>query len=331
MGSPKVRNAGLGKENVKKIVVIGEILVEIVADTVGEGFLLPQSLSGPYPSGAPAIFADQAARMGQPVAIVSAVGNDDFGHLNLDRLGRDGVNVAGVNVDPDRPTGSAFVRYRSDGSRDFVFNIRHSAAGTLQVSDAATDILDVADHIHVTGSSLSIPDFVDLNIEAAGAIKARSGTVSFDPNLRKEMLSSQGLADAMTRIVGLTDLFLPSGDELTLLTDARDPPGAVAELLQRGVTAVVHKRGAGGARYHDRDRQFSVDAFEVKELDPTGAGDCFSATFTSLWLRGRHPESALEIAAASGALAVTRRGPMKGTADLPTLERFVLDHKDKDR
>lgn len=315
----------------KKIVVIGEILVEIMADTVGEGFLLPQSLSGPYPSGAPAIFADQAARMGQPVAIVSAVGNDDFGHLNLERLRRDGVDVAGVNVDPDRPTGSAFVRYRSDGSRDFVFNIRHSAAGTLHVSDAARDILDVADHIHVTGSSLSIPDFVDLNIEAANTIKARSGTVSFDPNLRNEMLSSQGLADAMTRIIGLTDLFLPSGDELTLLTDAQDPPGAVAELLQRGVTAVVHKRGAGGARYHDWGRQFSVDAFEVKELDPTGAGDCFSATFTSLWLRGRHPESALEIAAASGALAVTRRGPMKGTADLPTLERFVLDHKEEDR
>lgn len=319
--------AGLDEEAMKKIVVIGEILVEIMADTIGEGFLHPQSLSGPYPSGAPAIFADQAARLGQPVAIVSAVGNDDFGRLNLDQLRQDGVDIAGVHVDPDRPTGSAFVRYRSDGSRDFVYNIKHSAAGTLRVSDAARDALDVADHIHVMGSSLSIPDFVELNIEAAVAIKARSGTVSFDPNLRKEMLSTHGLADAMTRIIGLTDLFLPSGDELTLLTNAQDPPGAIAELLRRGVTAVVHKHGAGGARYHDLDRQLSADALEVNELDPTGAGDCFGATFTSLWLRGKPPQSALEIAAASGALAVTRRGPMKGTADLPTLERFALDHK----
>lgn len=323
---PVVRSAGLGKEAMKKIIVIGEILVEIMADTVGEGFLQPQSLSGPYPSGASAIFADQAARLGQPVAIVSSVGNDDFGHLNLDRLKRDGVDVDGVHVDPDRPTGSAFVRYRSDGSRDFVFNIRHSAAGTLHVSDAARDILDVADHIHVTGSSLSIPDFAEFNIEAADAIRARSGTVSFDPNLRKEMLSAPGLADAMTRMIGLTDVFLPSGDELTLLTDAQDPQGAVAELFRRGVTAVVHKHGAGGAQYHDRERRFSVDAFAVKELDPTGAGDCFGATFTALWLRGAPPRSALETAAASGALAVTRRGPMSGAADLPTLERFVLDH-----
>ncbi len=311
----------------KKIVVIGEILVEIMADTVGTGFLCPQPLHGPYPSGAPAIFADQAARLGQPVAIVSSVGNDDFGRLNLDRLKRDGVDVAGVHVDPDRPTGSAFVRYRSDGLRDFVFNIRHSAAGSLKFIDAARHILDVADHIHVTGSSFSIPGFVEFSIEAADAIKARSGTVSFDPNLRKEMLSAEGLADAMTRIIGLTDLYLPSGDELNLLTNAQDPKGAIAELLRRGVKAVVHKRGTDGARYYDRDRQYSVDAFTIKELDPTGAGDCFGATFTSLWLRGRHPQSALEIAAASGALAAMTRGPMEGTADLPTLDRFVLDNK----
>lgn len=50
----------------KKIVVIGEILVEIMADTIGKGFDTPQPLTGPFPSGAPAIFADQAAKLGQP-------------------------------------------------------------------------------------------------------------------------------------------------------------------------------------------------------------------------------------------------------------------------
>jgi inosine/xanthosine triphosphate pyrophosphatase family protein len=32
---------------------VGEILVEIVATSVGEGFLEPQPLVGPFPSGAP--------------------------------------------------------------------------------------------------------------------------------------------------------------------------------------------------------------------------------------------------------------------------------------
>lgn len=311
----------------KKIVVIGEILVEIMADDEGDGFREPIALTGPYPSGAPAIFVDQAARLGQPAAIVSAVGDDDFGRINIDRLQTDGVDVSAIRIDRERPTGSAFVRYREDGSRDFVFNIRHSACGRLDVTDTATRVLDSADHLHVMGSSLSSPEFIALNIDTADKVKARGGTVSFDPNLRKEILAAPGMRDAMNRILALTDLFLPSGDELTLLTEAEKDDDAIPELLDLGMRAIVHKRGAGGASYHDRERSASCRSFAVEEVDPTGAGDCFGATFTALWLRETDPEKALELAAAAGANAVTRRGPMEGNTDLSTLERFVRDRQ----
>ena len=104
----------------KKIVAIGEILVEIMAESPGDGFMEPISLTGPFPSGAPAIFVDRAARLGPPCAVVSTAGNDDFGRLDVERLERDGVDVSGIRIDPDRPSGTAFVRYRTDGSRDFV-------------------------------------------------------------------------------------------------------------------------------------------------------------------------------------------------------------------
>ncbi len=307
----------------KKVLVIGEILVEIMADTTGDGFLQPQKLTGPFPSGATAIFADQVAMLGQPVAIVSTVGDDDFGQLNLDRLTRDGVDISAVFVDTDRPTGSAFVRYRESGARDFIYNIRHSACGRVNMTAAVGALLETVDHLHVTGSSLSSPEFVELNLEAARRLRERGGTVSFDPNLRKEMLSAEGMADAMAQFVAETDLYLPSGDELTLLTDAKDEQGAVAELLKCGVRAVVQKKGAEGATYHDANETITQSAFPIKEIDPTGAGDCFGATFTSFWLRGLPPDRALELAAASGAIAVTKRGPMEGASDLPTLENFV--------
>lgn len=311
----------------KKIVVIGEILVEVMADTIGDGFLEPQSLTGPFPSGAPAIFADQAAKLGQPVAIISAVGRDDFGKLNLDRLDRDGVDVSGVFMDEERPTGSAFVRYRHDGSRDFVFNIRHSASGRLHVTPAVKTLLDTADHLHVMGSSLSSAEFVDLNLNAAESVRGRGGTVSFDPNLRKEILQAPGMKEAMSKMVSMTDLFLPSGPEISLLTESEDTDGAIVELFERGVGEIVHKNGAEGATYHASDRSISVKAFSVAEVDPTGAGDCFGGTFTALWLRGVPPETALPLAAASGALAVSKRGPMEGTADLPALQHFLRQHE----
>ncbi len=307
----------------KKIVVIGEVLVEIMADKVGEGFREVQSLTGPFPSGAPAIFADQVAKMGQPVSIVSAVGDDDFGHLNLDRLRRDGVDVSGVFIDKERPTGSAFVRYRANGERDFVFNIFHSAAGRLNVTDTGKALLDSADHLHVMGSSLSSPEFVALNLRAGKLIRDNGGTVSFDPNLRREILSADGMAVAMSRMISMTDLFLPSGSELTFLTESAAPEAAIEELLERGVQAIVHKRGADGASFHNELGTLDIDAFTVKEIDPTGAGDCFGGTFTALWLRGTDAQTALQLAAASGALAVTKRGPMEGTATPTELEDFI--------
>ena len=54
------------------VVAIGEILVEIMATRTGQTFREPGLLTGPYPSGAPAIFADQAARVGASTAMVAA-------------------------------------------------------------------------------------------------------------------------------------------------------------------------------------------------------------------------------------------------------------------
>jgi hypothetical protein len=308
---------------VKTIAVVGEILAEIMADTPGAGFTAPIALTGPYPSGAPAIFIDQVARMGQPCGIVSMVGRDDFGRLNVARLAADGVDTSAIGTDPDRPTGTAFVRYRDDGARDFVFNIRHSACGTLPAGPAVDAMLARADHLHVMGSSLSSPAIIDLNLAAARALRARGGTVSFDPNLRPEILAAPGMADALHAVLALTDLFLPSGTELTLLTDARTDAGAIAELLGRGIRTIVHKQGAQGATAHTAAETLHVPAFAVTEVDPTGAGDCFGGAFTALWLRGTPLADALTLAAAAGALAVTRRGPMEGAATLDALRAFA--------
>jgi sugar/nucleoside kinase (ribokinase family) len=260
----------------KKVITIGEILVEIMATGIGEGFLEPIPLIGPFPSGAPAIFIDQVAKLGQPCGIVACVGADDFGRVNLDRLARDGVDISAIAIHPELPTGGAFVRYRADGSRDFVYNIAHSAAGATGPSAAAERLIGAADHLHVMGSSMSTPAIVELVLAAAARIRARGGSVSFDPNLRKEVLATAGVRATMERVLALTDLFLPSGPELFLFTRATDEPAAARELLARGIKAVVVKNGAGGASYHAPGTALACPAFRVEEIDPTGAGDTFA-------------------------------------------------------
>ncbi len=292
------------------IVTLGEILVEIMADAPGEGFRQAIALTGPFPSGAPAIYISQVARMGAAAGIISAVGADDFGQVNLERLVADGVDVSAVTVDAERPTGSAFVRYRGDGTRDFVFNIAHSACASIAMGPAAEALLGRARHLHVVGTSLSSVPMQAMALAAAGQVKAQGGTVSFDPNLRKEVLGQKGLAETVAAMLGLADVFLPSGEELYIGCAGRET--AVAEHLARGIKAVVWKQGADGASYFDADGRLDQAAFVVTEVDPTGAGDCFAGAFTALWCEGAAPAHALRFAAAAGALAVTKRGPMEG-------------------
>ena len=124
-------------------------------------------------------------------------------------------------------------------------------------------------------------------------------------------------------------MFLPSSVELYLFTNAKEEKAAVEEILAHGIKAIVHKRGAEGASYFDSATRLTQPGFEVEELDPTGAGDCFGAAFVSCWLRNLPPARCLAYAAASGALAVTRQGPMEGAASQVDVDAFLLAHSEK--
>lgn len=313
----------LAPDSLGPTVCVGEILVEIVATTIGNGFLEAQPLIGPYPSGAPAIFIDQCGRIGGSAAMIGAVGNDDFGRVNLDRLIRDGVDVSAVAVDPAMPTGSAFVRYRADGSRDFVYNIATSAAARFGWTDAVANLVARAGHLHVMGSALSMPNAWAVIERAAQVIKARGGSVSLDPNLRKELRYDEATEAQFSRLVAMSDLVLPSGEELERAAGVEGEAAAVARLFDLGVTEIVLKRGANGATCFRKDGRTDAPAFVVEEVDPTGAGDCFGGAYLACRRLGMPVAQALTYGCAAGARNVTRRGPMEGAGTRAELDDFI--------
>lgn len=309
-------------------ICIGEILVEIIATTTGEGFRKAQPLIGPYPSGAPAIFIDQCGRIGGAAAMIGAVGDDDFGRVNLDRLSRDGVDITAVTIDPDWPTGSAFVRYREDGSRDFVYNIAKSAAARLAWTGETEALAKRAGHLHVMGSALSIPAAWPVIEKAAAAVKARGGSLSLDPNLRKELKCDDETTQRFARLLAISDLLLPSGDELTRAAGVEGEAEAVARLIDAGIGEIALKRGAGGASVFTKDgARTDAPAFTVEELDPTGAGDCFGGAYLTCRRLGMPVQDALTYGCAAGARNVTFRGPMEGAGTRAELDEFICNTK----
>lgn len=317
-------SAPLAPDALGPTVCVGEILVEIVATTPGHGFTEAQPLIGPYPSGAPAIFIDQCGRIGGAAAMIGAVGDDDFGRVNTERLARDGVDISAIAMDPDFPTGSAFVRYRADGTRDFVFNIAKSAAARFGWSDPVAAVIGRAGHLHVMGSALTMPSASAVIDRAADIIKARGGSLSLDPNLRKELRLDEETRRRFDRLIGRTDLLLPSGAELEHAAGVAGEAAALGRLFGLGVKEIALKRGHQGASVFGRDgSRTDAPAIAVPELDPTGAGDCFGGAYVACRRLGMAVTRALTYANAAGARSVTFRGPMEGASSLAELDAFI--------
>jgi sugar/nucleoside kinase (ribokinase family) len=306
-----------------EILAIGEALVEIMRTGVDDPLDRASEFVGPFPSGAPAIFADQAARLGHTVGFIGAVGDDDFGTCQLDRLSRDGLDVSHCPRIRDRATGVAFVTYFSDGSRRFLYHIAHAAAGQMPALDP--EYVEQAKFLHICGSSLSVSERMrDACYQACEIVKAAGGKISFDPNLRPELLGGE---DALRRIcspvLDLAHVVLPSGSEAELLTGVEGTGQACQALLERGPRVIALKRGARGCSVFTEDAVVDVPAYAVIAVDPTGAGDCFDAGFVVGLLEGLTIERVGRLANACGALGATVKGPMEGAFTREIVEQFM--------
>lgn len=143
-----------------KVFTIGEILVEIMASKIGQPFDQPY-LERPLSQWCARYFYRPVTRLGVPCGIISCVGNDGFGDINIHRLAADGVDIRGISVLPLEATGSAFVTYHNSGDRDFIFNIKNAACGKLSAQHVDENILKDCTHFHIMGSSLFSFHMVD--------------------------------------------------------------------------------------------------------------------------------------------------------------------------
>ncbi|MDZ4392770.1 sugar kinase [Cypionkella sp.] len=305
---------------------IGELLVEFVCAEKDGRNLRAAPYVGPFPSGAPGIFIDQAARVaaafGGRAVFAGAVGDDAFGRVVLDRLVADGVDPGLIRVVPGVPTGSAFVSYNSDGSRDFVFNIAHSAASHLpDLAEIAAGFLAARISVlHISGSMLGDPAMRAVGLALCESLYSEGVAISIDPNIRAELISDAGYIEALQRIMAMATYVLPSDADAEVLYPGQAFADWSGRLLSGAARVVVLKRGDQGCVGRDAGGTVALPAHLVTVVDPTGAGDCFCATLVTLLAAGEALPDALERANAAGALAVQKLGPMEGNASLAEID-----------
>jgi ribokinase len=239
-----------------------------------------------------------AARAGAEVIHVGRVGED--GRDLVDLLAAAGVDVSGVEVLSDTPTGHAMVQVAADGENAIVIVPGANRGMPEALLDAVVDRLGPGDWLLLQNET----DWVPEAIARAGATEARVAL-----NLAP--------ADTAARHWPLehVDLFVLNETEAEALTGERVAHAQLASLAARVPRAAVALTlGAGGAILaagpgaDGPAAPLHLAAHAVDVVDTTGAGDAFTGCLLAALAGGRSQEEALARANAAGALACTRVG-----------------------
>ena len=283
----------------KSIITIGEILVEIMATEKGDGFLSRSIWSAR---------SRPARRRSSSTRPPSSASRRNGGMCRRTMIrprqsrspARDGVDVEGVRIDSRRPPAAPSCATGLTDRASSSSTSSTARGARLRSTPGRTRgrlLRPSPRHGHVAvfrrGSSRQFSRAAAAS--RPGAAPSRSTRTC----VRK--CSTCRAFGRLARAFSRCDLFLPSGIELYLFTKATEEKRAVEEILARGVKAVVHKRARRARATSTPRGRLAQPGFAVEEIDPTGAGDCFGATFVSCWLRGMPPAKCLAYAAAAGA------------------------------
>ncbi len=303
--------------------IMGEMLVEIMRPEAGCDMDVEGVFRGPFPSGAPAICIDTVARLGHSCGIIGGVGKDGFGKCLLERLRKDGVDTRFVRESETTSTGVAFVTYFEDGSRKYIFHMGNSAA--VQCEAPPAEELGDVKFLHVMGCSLMAEEtFAGEILKVMDGVMKKGGKVSFDPNIRTELLHDPSVFDTVRHVLENTSVFLPGEEELLLLTGEKTIKKAVEACFKNPKLEVLAlKQGSRGCTVHTRDGVYQMGIYQVEAKDATGAGDSYDGAFLCGLLEGKPMEEVMKMAAAAGALNTAAFGPMEGNISKETVREMI--------
>jgi pseudouridine kinase len=265
------------------VVVVGGANVDVKARTTAP---LEQGTSNPgtvvrTPGGVGRNVAENLARLGRRVALVSAVGSDPDGDWLLQESAVAGVDVSSV-LRGGR-TGRYVAVLGEDG--DLAVAVSDMAASDALTPEALDlDLLRSAALLVLDGN---VPA---TTVDAALAVGVRTVV---DPVSVAKARRIAPLLRADRPVFAIT----PNRDELAAM-------GSVADLHARGVEVVWERRGAAGSLLSTPGGAVTLPAPAVEPVDVTGAGDAMLAAFCDALLAGVPLSEAAERGHRAAALTV---------------------------
>jgi fructokinase len=303
-------DGGFKEELTVKILSMGEVLWDVIGEEE-------------YLGGAPLNFSAVLQRLGNTVAVVTAVGKDERGMRTIKAMQNLGLTTEFVQQVSERPTGTAFVS--TDRDRNAVFTIDRPAAFDCVEVDAS--LLERA--VHFAPDWLYFGTLAQANPHMETALQRLVENLPdtrcfYDVNLRSGHWSL-ALVERLSSAAHVLKLNRREAEMLYEL--ARGKNDFNLEDFCRhwsstyNISTICVTLGSRGCAIFDHGTLRSFDGFAVEVVDTVGSGDAFAAAFLHGLNAGWPIKENATFANALGALIAGRPG---GTPDWNLEEHFSL-------
>ena len=261
------------------------------------------------PGGQVATALTVCARMGLAARYVGSVGSDPLGHLQIESLEREGIDIAHVRIVPDAASQMAVILLEAGvGERTILW---HRDRRLLYPPEAVNpEVVTSGRILHLDGRDSAAA------LRAARLARAAGVPIVIDIDRVYD--------DDTARLLQTVDYLIAAeafGASFTGRDDPLDAAAALAERFPQAMTGVT--LGARGAVFVLDGRPERFPAFDVEVRDTTGAGDVFHGAFIVGLLRGWDVRRSIRFAQAAAALKCRRLGARAGIPTAAEVEKFL--------
>jgi ribokinase len=257
--------------------------------------------------------ADACAKLGAKVRMIGCIGDDSMGLFLKESLSSDGVNVDSVLVKANAATGIAVIIVEDSGNN--AITVAPGANYELSVDDINM-LRPIIEDSKVLLMQLEIPmDTVKASLKIAKEV----GIVT--------ILNPAPAADLDNETLKLIDILTPNETELEFLSgekteSLKDIENAGKVLIYKGVKELVVTLGENGCMHIKNGIAKHYQAYKVKAVDTTAAGDSFNGALAVSLSSGKTMEEAIEFALKVGAMTVTKEGAQTSLPYMGDIDNF---------
>lgn len=312
-----------------EVLTVGRVGVDLYPEQTGVP-LSRVSTFAKFLGGTATNVAVGAARLGRRAAVLTKVGDDEFGVYVREALTQFSVDPSYVSTHPTLLTPVVFCALYPPEDPPLYFYRQPMAPDlTLTEDDVPWDLVAHVPLLWVTGSGVSVEPARSAQLE----MLVRRGRP--DPphhtvlDLDWRPMFWQSPADAAplyAEMLASVTVAVGNLSEVEVAVGTADPQLAAHRLLDAGLELAFIKQGADGVLVATRDGMWTVPPHPVNVVCGLGAGDAFGAALAHGLLAGWDPLTCAQYANSAGALVASRLACADAMPTLAELDSFVRRH-----